>query len=98
MGQVLRVMQVQPWYCIEGGAPLHSLHYCMGSLKDHNTYEAEGLGVILTLELIERERNVMTATIYLDNQSVIQFPNHIKPQPGQYILSQAYDTANRITV
>jgi len=39
----------------------------------------------------------MTATIYLDNQSIIRSLNHIKPQPGQYILSQAYDTANRIT-
>jgi ribonuclease HI len=74
-----------------------TLRYCLGPLTDHNTYEAEAVGVALALELLSRERGIQTATILIDNQGVIQSLNHVKPKPAQHILSLIYDMANRLS-
>ena len=57
---------------------LSSLRYCLGPLDRHTTYDAEGIGVVLALELLQRERGVRKATIRLDNQGVIQSIEHIR--------------------
>ena len=46
------------------GTWVWSLQYCLGSLKEHNTYEAEAVSVVLSLKLIEKERGGTSVTIY----------------------------------
>ena len=74
-----------------------SSKYCLGSLKEHTTYEAEGVGVILALDLLQKVRGVRSATIRLDNQGVIQSIEHIQARPGQRVLNTIHDLANYVT-
>lgn len=76
---------------------MSSLRYCLGPLEEHTTYEAEGVGVLLALELLQKERGVRTVSIRLDNQGVIQALSYIRARRGQHILRQAYKVANRIS-
>ena len=52
------------------GQEVKSIGYLLGPLTHHTTYEADVVGVLLTLELIHREYSVSSATIQLDNQAV----------------------------
>jgi ribonuclease HI len=74
-----------------------ALRYCLGPLTDHNTYEAEAVGVALALELLSRERGIQTATLLIDNQGVIQSLSHVKPKPAQHVLGLIHDMANRLS-
>ena len=67
---------------------ISSLRYCLGTLEEHTTYEAEGVGVLLALKLLQRERGIKSASIRLDNQGILQSLAYIRSKPGQYILKQ----------
>lgn len=54
-----------------------SIHYGLGSLEEHTTFEAECVGLLLGLELLQRERGIKTSSIWLDGQGVIQAAMHI---------------------
>jgi hypothetical protein len=45
--------------------------------------------------MLTKEKGIKSATIYLDNQAVIQSITHIKPRPAQHILEQAHNMANQ---
>ena len=45
------------------GQEVKSVHYLLGSLTCHTTYEAEVVGVLLVLELIHREHSILSTTI-----------------------------------
>lgn len=74
-----------------------SMCYHLGPLEEHTTFEVEGVGVLMGLELLQRERGIRSSSTQLDNQGVIQAAMHIRSRPGQHILSQIYNTANCIS-
>jgi ribonuclease HI len=45
--------------------------------------------------MLTKEKGIKSATIYLDNQAVIQSIAHIKSRPAQQILEQAHNMANQ---
>ena len=45
------------------GQEVKSIHYLLGPLTHHTTYEAEVVGVLLALELIHRECSTLSTTI-----------------------------------
>ena len=73
------------------------LPYCLGSLDEHTMYEAKGIGVILALELLQREWGMQYAIICLDNQRVIQSIRHIHLHPGQKILCTINEMENHLS-
>ena len=70
-------------------SPLKSLQAFMGSSRKHNTFEAETMGAILALWILEN----MPATIgrkvslYTDNQSVVTTLPYPKATSGQYLYN-----------
>ena len=73
------------------GQEVQSIHYQLGPLTHHTTYEAEAVGVILAAELINRERAARTATIRLDNQAVIQALGGHSAKLAQYLLDFVHE-------
>jgi ribonuclease HI len=72
------------------------LGYHLGPLAKHTTYEAEAVGVLLGLELLGRERDARKATIFLDNQGVIQAVGNTHARSGQHILGHIHGKANKL--
>ena len=59
----------------------------LGSLEDHTMYEVEAVRLSLVLHLLSMERGIRSATIMLDNQSVIQSLGYRKLRTTQYLVS-----------
>ena len=59
----------------------------IGTLEEHTTYEAEAAGLSLALHLLSVERDTRSATIMLDNQSVIQSLRYCKSGTAKYLVS-----------
>jgi len=78
------------------GKKFKMMKYCLGSLKNHTTYEVEAVGVTLRLELLKKERRVTNAVIKLKNQSVIRSSKHIHLCPAQHTLGHIFESANKI--
>lgn len=74
------------------GIKKESLRFHLGSLRDHTVYEAEAVGVILALHLLQ-ERNTRTkkAVIAIDNQAVIKSLTNQKSKPGHYLVDKIHD-------
>jgi ribonuclease HI len=62
------------------------LRYRLGSLTDHTSFEAEAVGLMLALHLLRRKRDTQRATIWMDNQAVIQALSARKARPAQYLI------------
>jgi hypothetical protein len=58
----------------------------LGSVKHHTVNEGELVGMGLGVELLRKERNVRSATLYIDNQAGIQSTNLHRAAPGHYLL------------
>ena len=65
----------------EGKSP-RTLRFRLGELTVHTTFEAEAVGVLLALHLLQCAPNVQRATIHLDNQAVIESLHICKPRPA----------------
>ena len=76
------------------GQEVQSIRYQLGPLKCHTTYEAEVVGVLLAVELINREHAACTATIRLDNQAVIQALGGHSAKPAQHLLNSVHEACN----
>ena len=76
------------------GQKVESIHYLLGPLMHHTTYEAEVVGVLLALELIHREHSASSATIRLDNQAVIQALGGRHAKPVQALLNLVHEGSN----
>ena len=48
------------------------LHYHLGSEKEYTVYNGEQVGMVLGVELLQREGNVHSAYMGVDNQAAIQ--------------------------
>ena len=59
-------------------------------------YEAEAVGVLLGLELLQCIKDVQKATIFLNNQGVIQAIGNSQLKSAQSILGQIHELANRV--
>ena len=59
----------------------------LGLLEDHMTYEVEAVRLSLALHFLSTERGICSATIMLDNQSLIQSLGYCKLRTVQYMLS-----------
>jgi ribonuclease HI len=53
-------------------------------------FEAELLGTILALDIIQKARRITDATILLDNQAAIRSLQLRRPRPGQYLVNEFY--------
>jgi len=55
-----------------GGREVNRVGYYLGKSEEHTIYEAELVGMIMGLEMIQRENRVWHASLCLDNQAAIQ--------------------------
>src|SRR6266481_152092 len=81
-----------------GDQPVKILHYHLGPLTHHTTYEAEIIGVLLALQLIGKEWSGSMASVKLDNQAVIQALSSCQAKPGNSLLSLIHLHCDRLTV
>ena len=79
------------------GLEVRSVHYQLGSLTQHTTYEAEVIGVLLALELLCQEQRAHMASIKLDNQAVIQALGTRSTKPAQSLLNMVCDACEEWT-
>jgi hypothetical protein len=54
----------------------------------------EAIRVTLVITLLKMESEILTVTIYIDNQSIITSTDINKPRPGQYILNEFHRIAD----
>src|ERR1700678_198148 len=69
--------------------PLKTLQAHLGGPDRHNTYEAETMGAILALWILENTPATIgkTVSLYTDNQALVISLPHPKASSGQYLLS-----------
>ncbi|TFK54101.1 hypothetical protein OE88DRAFT_1616175, partial [Heliocybe sulcata] len=69
----------------------------LGSLQEHIVYTGEGVGVMLALELLRKERQLQgNVSIGLDNQAIIQALPSRKTRPGYHVLEHIRKQAQRL--
>ena len=54
----------------------------------HPIFEAEAVGVLLSLHMLSFEQNTRKAIIWLDNQAVLGALGIHKPKPAQSIIDE----------
>jgi ribonuclease HI len=76
--------------------PIRSIQAFLGTSDKHNTYEAEVVGVILALWLIQNTPETLgqKVTLYIDNQALIKAIPTPKATPAQYLLNSLRIAAN----
>ncbi|KAF5370505.1 hypothetical protein D9615_010347 [Tricholomella constricta] len=67
------------------------MKYRLGSAKSHTVYEGECVGALMGLKLIQRERDVPAASMYIDNQASIRASGLMVPKPGHYIMDAFHE-------
>ena len=73
-----------------GGTEVASLHYQLGLLTWHTTYEVEIAGVILALQLVHNDNTANTVLIRLDNQAVVQALVSWRAKPAHSLLDKVH--------
>src|ERR1700690_1244517 len=68
-----------------------SLRFQLGSDRDHTVFEAEGIGLVLGMELLRQERTVSRATLAADNVASILRSASTNAAPAQYIWDMFHD-------
>lgn len=71
-----------------------SLRYHLGPLTQHTTFDAEAVGAVLGAALLQKERNITTATLFIDCQSIITSTSITRSQSGQQILDEFHHLVN----
>ncbi|KZV98023.1 hypothetical protein EXIGLDRAFT_702131 [Exidia glandulosa HHB12029] len=66
-----------------------TLLYHLGSAKEHTTYEAEAVGVILGLHLLAKATHLDGTALAIDNTGVIKACMRTRARPGQYLLDES---------
>ena len=76
--------------------PLRSLQAYLGTPDKHNTYEAEAVGALLALWILQTTPETIgkRVTLYVDNQSIITAMSSIKATSGQHLLQALRLAAN----
>ena len=75
-----------------------SLHFYLGTLQEHTVYEAEGVGLILSLHLLHGLTRQLTHPTILgtDSQAVIRALSNQCPHSGHYLLDAIHLAAERL--
>jgi ribonuclease HI len=70
----------------------------LGHSSEHNTYEAEAVGIILATWLIRQHPKTAgkKVTIYTDNQAVLSAITDVKKSSGQYLIQAIYNSINSL--
>ena len=78
--------------------PLKSLQLFMGNSDEHNTYEVEIVGAILTLWILKKTPAVVgkRVSLYTDNQSLVTTLPCPKASSGQHLLGSLCSAINAI--
>jgi ribonuclease HI/endonuclease/exonuclease/phosphatase family metal-dependent hydrolase len=78
--------------------PVRSLKAYLGHSSDHNTYEAEVVGILLATWLIRQYRETIgkRVTIYTDNQAIVSAVLNVKKTSGQYLVQAVYNSINSL--
>ena len=73
------------------------LHYHLGPASEHTVFEAELVGILMGLHLIEKTvKGNITFAIGVDNQAAIKALSSKFNKPGQYLAAEAYQIAARL--
>ena len=73
------------------------LRYHLGPISEHTVYEAELIGIIMGLHLIETEpKTNITYAIGIDNQAAIKALSSKFSKPGQYLAAEAFKLAAKL--
>ena len=79
---------------IRKGRPDRILHLQLGSEEQHTVHEAEIVGILLALRLINTEkRNNVSCAIAVDNQAALQAFNAEMKRPGHHLAREALKNA-----
>ena len=79
------------------GKTIKTLHYNLGSAEEHTVFEAEIIGILMGLQLIETDRKSnISYTIGVDNQAAIKALSSKFNKPGHYIAAEALQAAAKI--
>ncbi|THH26704.1 hypothetical protein EUX98_g7484 [Antrodiella citrinella] len=75
-----------------------TLHYHLGTQDEHTVYEAEAVGLILTLHLLTQLTRSLHPRVFigLDNQAVIRALSDNTPNPGHYLIDITHDMAEKL--
>ena len=70
----------------------------MGPPTEHNTYEAEATGAILTAWILKLTLETIgkTVTLYIDNQAFIKTLSKTKSTPGQHLINNFKRSINEL--
>ena len=79
-----------------GTQPPKVLRYHIGPLTKHTTPDSEAIGVILAMHLLQDEQNFTSASISIDNQSVISATAIRKPRAGQHLILGFMEMADEL--
>ena len=77
---------------------IKKLQAFLGTPEEHNTYEAEAIGVLLAIWLLSNTPETIgkKVSLYTDNQSVISALTSQGTKSGQYLLNAARTAANAV--
>ena len=78
--------------------PINKLKIYLGPTTDHNTYEAELIGVILALWMIDKYPGTLgkKVSLFIDNQAVITSFANPKATSGQYLIRHINTIVNKL--
>lgn len=80
--------------------PREILHYHLGPKTRYSTYDAEWVGALMATSILTRLDEATigheTASIYVDNQSVIRMATDLTPGPAQHIREAMLDLAEEL--
>ena len=70
--------------------PEKILQYHLGPLEQHTNYEAEAVGLLLAMWMLQRQHVVghLNVSIYTDSQGLVKAVNTREPHPGQHIIEE----------
>ena len=75
-----------------------SIIFHLGSDQEHTVYDAELVGTILGLHLAKFIPHTLRIDLFLDNQAVIKAIPKADNHPGQYLLDEIHEQADRKSV
>jgi ribonuclease HI len=78
--------------------PIQRLKAYLGHSSEHNTYEAEAVGVLLATWMIRNhpETTGKKVTVYTDNQAILAAISDVRKSSGQYLIQAVYNSINSL--
>lgn len=80
----------------KGGEEVDAVRLSLGSEDDHEVYEAECAGLILTLHLARKQAVVGKLSIWIDNTAAITATNTATPGPSHYLLDHFHSVLTEL--